>query len=61
MEKEKLIEVLSSYFNIGDSDSYMLTRSKEGFAYNTVTIDDFVEFDDSTINDLADYIMNNCK
>lgn len=59
MNREKLIEILSKYFSIGDSDTYCLTRVKEGFAVGTVTIDDFVEWDEENIADLADYILKN--
>lgn len=58
-EREKLIEILSKYFNIGDSDTYILTRVKEGFAVGTVTIDDFQEFDEENVADLADYLIKN--
>lgn len=59
MNKDKLKELLNEYFNISDTSAYWLTRVKEGFAYETVTLDDFVEFDDETIEDLADYICEN--
>ena len=55
--RDKLIELLAKYFTIGDSYAYNLTRVKEAFAVGTVTIDDFVEFDDDTIADIADYLL----
>lgn len=45
------------YFTIGDSDAYWLTRVKEAKQYGTLTIDDFVEFDEEIINDIVDYIF----
>lgn len=56
-DREKLIEILSKYFDIGDSDTYVLTRVKEGFTVGTITIDDFKEFDEENVADLADYIL----
>lgn len=57
--RDKLIELISKYFNIGDSCAYHLTRVKEAFAYGTVCVDDFVEFDEDTVNDLVDYLIQN--
>ena len=57
IDREELIKVLNDYFTIGDSDTYVLTRVKEGFALGTVTIDDFQEFDESNVADLADYVI----
>ena len=54
--KEKLYDILYQYFEIGDSDCYHLTRDKSGFAIGTVTLDDFVEFDEDTIDDIVEYI-----
>ena len=54
---DKLNNVLSNYFDISsDTYSYNLTRSKEAFNVGTMTLDDFEEFDEDTINDLAEYI-----
>ena len=57
--RDKLIELTSKYFNIGDSCAYNLTRVKEAFAYGTVCVEDFVEFDKDTVNDLVDYLIQN--
>ena len=57
LDREKLKEILMQYFDIGDSYAYNLTRVKEGFAVGTVTIDDFVEFDEEIIDDIVDYIL----
>ena len=61
MEKEKLRQILSDYFGIGDSYAYNLTRVKSAFGCGTMTFDDFEEFDDSTIDDLVEYIFNNYR
>lgn len=58
-QREKLIELLNRYFTIGDSYAYNLTRVKEAFAIGTVELDDFVEFDESVIEDIADFLLEN--
>ena len=45
------------YFTIGDSYSYNLTRVKEAFAIGTVSLDDFVEFDEEFIDDIVEYLI----
>lgn len=55
--RDRLIELLAKYFTIGDSYAYNLTRVKEAFAVGTVTIDDFVEFDDEVVADIADHLL----
>ena len=55
--KEKLVELLSKYFNIGDSYAYNLTRVKSAFACGTVGFDDFEEFDEETVSDIADHLI----
>ena len=57
--REKLTELLSKYFNIGDSYAYNLTRVKSAFSCGTVGLDDFEEFDDETVADVADYLIAN--
>lgn len=57
--REKLVETLAEYFNIGDSYAYNLTRVKSAFACGTVGLDDFEEFDDETVEDIASYIIDN--
>ena len=56
--REKLVELLSQYFDIGDSYCYNLTRTKNAFACGTMGFDDFKEFDDETISDIADYLID---
>ena len=54
---ERLAEILSRYFQIGDSYTFELTRVKEAFAIGTMSFDDFSEWDDENVSDLAEYIM----
>lgn len=55
--REKLVELLSKYFDIGDSYCYNLTRTKNAFACGTIGFDDFEEFDDETVADIADHLI----
>ena len=62
MEREKLFEILFDYFDISvGSYTYDLTRSKSGFELGTVLVDDFVEWDESNISELCDYILERLK
>ena len=56
---EKLVELLSKYFDIGDSYAYNLTRVKSAFACGTMGFDDFEEFDEETVEDIASYLIKN--
>ena len=58
-QKERLIEILSRYFQIGDSYAYNLTRDKQAFSVGTMHLDDFEEFDENTVADIADHILAN--
>lgn len=57
--RERLIELLSRYFDIGDSYTYNLTRDKAGFAVGTVDLDDFEEYTDDDMTQLADHLIDN--
>lgn len=57
--KEKLSNLLSEYFGIGDSYAYNLTRDKAAFGIGTMTMDDFEEFDADTISDIVEYLVAN--
>ena len=57
--REKLEKLPAEYFNIGDSYAYNLTRVKSAFAYGTVGLDDFEEFDAETVEDIASYLIDN--
>ena len=56
--REELMSVLASYFSIGDSYTYELNRVKEAFYIGTMTLEDFVEWDEDNVSDLCDYIMD---
>lgn len=58
-QKERLIEILSRYFQIGDSYAYNLTRDKMAFSVGTMHLDDFEEFDEVTVADIADHLLAN--
>lgn len=55
--KEKLVDILNQFFGMEDTYAYWLTRVKSAFAAGTVTIDDFEEFTDKTVDELADFII----
>lgn len=57
--KEKLVELLSKYFDIGDSYAYNLTRAKSAFSCGTIGLDDFKEFGDETVDDIVSYLIAN--
>lgn len=57
LELDKLRQLLTEYFNIGDSYAHWLTRVKEAFAYGTVTLDDFEEFTEESIDDIIEFIQ----
>lgn len=56
--RERLIQLLSRYFDIGDSYTYNLTRVKSAFAVGTVDLDDFEEYTEDDVANLADYLIN---
>lgn len=56
--REKLIDILSHYFQIGDSYTFELTRVKEAFELGTMSFEDFSEWDEENIADLADWILD---
>ena len=57
--RERLIQLLSQYFDIGDSYTYNLTRVKSAFAVGTVDLDDFEEYTEDDVANLADYLIDN--
>lgn len=57
--RKKLVELLAKYFDIGDSYAYNLTKVKSAFACGTMGFDDFEEFDQETVADIADYLIAN--
>lgn len=61
LNRDKLIELLSRYFSIGDSDTYELTRVKEAFEIGAMTFDDFVEWNEDNVADLADWLIKELR
>lgn len=57
--RERLIQLLSRYFDIGDSYTYNLTRVKSAFAVGTIDLDDFEEYTEDDVADLADHLLDN--
>lgn len=55
--REQLTQLLSRYFNIGDSYTYNLTRVKTAFDVGTIGLDDFEEYTEDNVADLADYLL----
>ncbi len=57
--RERLMQLLSQYFDIGDSYTYNLTRVKTAFDVGTVGLDDFEEYTEDDVANLADYLLDN--
>lgn len=57
VQRDAVMQALNSYFSIGDSDTYELTRVKEAFYTGTMTFDDFEEWNEGNVSDLCDYLM----
>ena len=57
-DTEKLTDLLSSYFGIGDSYVYNLTRDKAAFGIGTMEFEDFEEFDDESVVKIAQYLID---
>ena len=56
---ERLKDILIDYFDIpSDTYAYNLTRVKSSYAVGTMTIDDFEEFNEETIDDIVQYIKD---
>lgn len=56
--KEKLVNILNQFFSMGDTYAYWLMRAKLVSAAGTMFLDGFEEFTDETIDELADFIIN---
>lgn len=52
-----LINVLLEYFDVGNSYTYELMRSKMAFSAGTMSMDDFQEWGDDDVFKLANYIV----
>lgn len=57
--RERLIQLLSRYFNIGDSYTYNLTRVKTAFDVGTIGLDDFEEYTEDDVANLAGHLLDN--
>lgn len=53
----KLKDTLMGYFEIGDSYVYDLIRAKEAFKARTMSLEDFVEWNEDNVDDLVRYIL----
>lgn len=54
-----LKRLLIQYFGCGnDCYTYELVRVKEAFEIGTMTLDDFVEWDEAQVDDLVSYIVD---
>ena len=59
--EDMLFGILRNYFAIGDSYTYELTRVKSAFEIGTMSLDDFEEWSDDNVLDLARYIIKNLR
>ena len=61
MKTGSLEDMIAEYFDIGTNEcmAYMCTRDKSAFLLGTMSLDDFVEFDDDNCSDIADYLSKN--
>lgn len=57
--REKLIDILSNYFRIGNSYHYMLERIKEAFGMGTMSLEDFREYDEDDVAEIAEHLIQN--
>ena len=55
--KTKINDAISEHIDTGNSYTYQLIRTKEAFQYGTVTLDDFIEWDDDAVEELSNDIM----
>lgn len=55
---ERLIEILSSFFNLGDSYHYVLERVKSSRAMGTMSIDDFREYDEDDVAEIVELLID---
>lgn len=56
---DSIQDILNRYFDVpNDTYAYNLTRVKEAFEIGTMSLEDFVEFDEDTTRDLAEYLIS---
>lgn len=51
--KEKIAEVISEHIALEDTYTYQLTRVKSAFETGTISLEDFEEWTDENVDDLA--------
>lgn len=57
--REKLTDILADYFNIGDSYHFVLVRTKEAFGMGTMGLEDFREYDEDDVTEIAEHLIRN--
>lgn len=56
--KEKIAEAISKHVSIEDTYTYELTRTKSAFEVGTMSLEDFEEWTDENVEDLAETIVD---
>lgn len=57
--REKLTDILSDLFGIGDSYHYTLGRVKEAFAVGTMSVADFEEYNEESVAEIVESLIQN--
>ncbi|GMC10402.1 hypothetical protein K5E_25410 [Enterococcus thailandicus] len=55
--KEKIAEAIGNHISISDTYTYELTRVKTAFEAGTISLEDFEEWSDENVNNLAESIV----
>lgn len=56
--KEKIAEAISKHISLEDTYTYELTRVKDAFEIGTVSLEDFEEWSEENVDDLAKTIVD---
>ncbi|MDK4352421.1 hypothetical protein M4I17_08365 [Enterococcus thailandicus] len=56
--KEKIAEAIGNHISISDTYTYELTRVKTAFEAGTISLEDFEEWSDENVNNLAESIVD---
>jgi hypothetical protein len=62
--KENIIKILEDFFGMNTPDgtyAHWLTRCKSAYSVGTITLDDFEEFDEETIDNLVEELVEKLK
>lgn len=59
--KEKIAKAISKHISFDDTYTYELTRDKLAFEVGTISLDDFEEWSEENIDDLADSIVESLQ